>query len=89
MAFLYLIEEVIAALFILLMLTQVVMPVYTGRPTFPIFRWRGKQSDLAEAQEDLELAALDKEILDLQLKLDLQTKLNSKQPVDGEKNDTE
>jgi hypothetical protein len=55
---LLLIERFGIILFLLIAITQVVVPMLLGRPTFPILRWRrynNELSSLAEQEEAVEL----------------------------------
>lgn len=63
MIFLYFLEYVFLALFLLAMGTQVIWPIISGQKTWPIFRHRkveAKIADLDEQLRQLELAEVAK-----------------------------
>lgn len=71
MIFLYLVEELLAFLFIITMLTQVTWPILTDRPTFPIFRgWRKAQQTISDLNDEEETLYVKKAIAERRAKLD-------------------
>jgi hypothetical protein len=64
MIFLEFVELIIAVLFAVFVLTQVVIPLVTGRPIFPLFnkKHRGVDQELAEVKEEYDLAKKKQEI---------------------------
>lgn len=62
MAAVYWLEELIALLFLLFMLTQVALPLVLGRPLFPLRRWWRRAHELAEAQDAIDAARVEAEV---------------------------
>lgn len=56
--------ELVAVLFIALVgITQVIVPLFRGRPPFPFFGGKGKlESDLDQAKEEVDEAKIKREI---------------------------
>lgn len=62
MVFLLLLERLLLAMFLLMVVTQVVVPMLLNRPTFPIFRWRRLNNELSELADEEEAVKLEREI---------------------------
>jgi hypothetical protein len=76
MIFLEFVELTIAVLFAVFVLTQVVIPLFAGRPIFPLFNKKQREVDqeLAEVKEEYDLAKKKKEIFLLVQQLEDATK---------------
>jgi len=67
MSFLRVTEIIIGALFLILILTQILIPAYKGRRWWPLFRkkekeWEDKVVDAAEKKAEVDLAEKVKDI---------------------------
>jgi hypothetical protein len=60
--FIYLLRFVLIASFILLVVSQIMVPALFGRPIFPVFRNRKKKMDLKVAKTMVEEAEIEREI---------------------------
>lgn len=60
--YLIVIENVIIALVTLFVITQLILPVLSNQPTFPMFRWKGKKQELEDVLHDEEEARLERQI---------------------------
>jgi hypothetical protein len=70
---LLLIELLIGISVILLILglgTQVIIPIFTNRPMFPVFRRRQKVKELEQVLDELDDLTLDRQIKDARKKAD-------------------
>lgn len=76
MIFLEFVELIIAILFYAFVLTQIVIPLFAGRPIFPLFDKKHREVDqeLAEVKEEYDLAKKKQEIFLLVQKLEDATK---------------
>jgi predicted DNA repair protein MutK len=72
MVFVEIAQVIVVLLIIGVMLTQVIIPILMGRPTFPIFRRKNKTVDqaLAEAKEAADLAKKKRELKRLQVEIE-------------------
>lgn len=77
MILLYAIEEIFIVLFVLVMISQVILPILSGKPLFPLFRWRKAEAANATLRDALDLAELEAE------NKRLQDQLNKENKIDG------